>query len=668
MEAGFEPKALPPGSASSDPSIETGETLAGSAVPEGALGPNIIDTFATAIRAGEVLEKRDVALFLKSERDLFLPFLDSAYGVRFRNSPVQRSEAVSFTTSKAVLELEDGSKVFLKRKPEYCSSMEHLSNSSAFQNYLSSCVPWVPRIVPTASGNSFAHLGQRIYFITPYIEGTLFSGATEESTACARVLAQMHRASLAWEAAPSGTPVDSQQVALYFVEGIGKVKFPDRVLRSTIQTAMAEHARRYAVPLSDSIRCAWTHGDFAPFNVVFRRNEVVAVNDFDNVAYGPLARDLAITLLTHCGIYYFGSTSGFNTPISTYIDHDRMVKMLEAYEEVLPLSVDERAALPRHMALHWLELMGLGLIRGDFALNDVGDVLSHVEAISAIRLGEPDVMRSKGAGGSERTMAHRFSRAQFFDKWHMALTNALPQYKDQIAAFFADQDKGFHHSWELYQRAVELGEAVETADRTSLQWEIVEQIAVFHDIGKFFQKLHSFENLSIGQSIYREYANHVEVATSIKDAVLSGIPATDFYNARLDPSGKPPDSLEADVARAADKMLDNIVRKVDRYWYEYGVPRNAVFLKPELTFEDRRQFTFRNFCGDQLNVLLTIIALRPEDFGHPLIQEQFRAWSKEPKEAAVARIIELAGEIGLPAEQVTMVRDIITQYRREFDC
>lgn len=55
-------------------------------------------------------------------------------------------------------------------------------------------------------------------------------------------------------------------------------------------------------------------------------------------------------------------------------------------------------------------------------------------------------------------------------------------------------------------------------------------------------------------------------------------------------------TLEGEIVRAADKMLDNMLSKVDRYRYKYGEPRGATFYDPKLSLQDREMFSFDNFA------------------------------------------------------------------------
>lgn len=263
---------------------------------------------------------------------------------------------------------------------------------------------------------------------------------------------------------------------------------------------------------------------------------------------------------------------------------------------------------------------------------------------------------------------HLPAYAQFKEEWARKLVQSLADCREQVEAFAADEEFGLKHSYDVWKDARMLASDIADADGTHLDETVIDHVAVFHDIGKFFEKIHSLENISIAEGVYSRFAASLGIAPERLALVLDGIKHSDFYNQRLDPKGKPPQSLEADIVRAADKMQDNIVSKVDRYWFKYGVPRGATFFNPALTHEQREQFNFENFAGDQLNVILSIIALRPEDFRHPVVQDAYRLWSGPKKRQVVGRILALADEIGQPPENIEKIAGVIDWYRQRFGC
>jgi len=115
-------------------------------------------------------------------------------------------------------------------------------------------------------------------------------------------------------------------------------RLADRVVRHVDAVAAAEE------PLHDRQVRQIVHGDFWDNNVLFRDGELAAVIDFDFMANRPRIDDLALT------IYFFLLEPGRDLP--TAADRGLVRRFVDAYDHgtVLPLSQDERAALPLAIA------------------------------------------------------------------------------------------------------------------------------------------------------------------------------------------------------------------------------------------------------------------------------------------------------------------------------
>lgn len=57
----------------------------------------------------------------------------------------------------------------------------------------------------------------------------------------------------------------------------------------------------------------------------------------------------------------------------------------------------------------------------------------------------------------------------------------------------------------------------------------------------------------------------------------------------------------------------------------------------------------------------TLLAVKAEDFSHPLLQEIYREWSPE-KAAAAQRIITLAQEEGIDEQTIEKMKQTLEQY------
>lgn len=328
------------------------------------------------VKAGYNLIDDDVALSQYSERKWIIEALSDEYKINFSDESVCQSKSASYTSPKGIISDDCGNLYFLKEKPAYCSTPERLHSAAMVQSYLSKHVNFVVPIIQTADGSPYALISNRHYLVTPYIEGRYFNGSVSDSIEAVRAVAYCNNA-LSKFSLEYNEILDPSKEVRSFVEGFCACSFPDQKLLKEVSSSILRFVDQLDIEKLNGLPLGWIHSDPGPFNYVFRKNQVVALNDFDNAAYGPVVRDLAISLITNCTIYYLANTSSFNSPISRFIDEQRMQKMLDQYIGIRQIGSQELAALPTVASLHWLELISLGLWRGDFSLSEVKNVVPH---------------------------------------------------------------------------------------------------------------------------------------------------------------------------------------------------------------------------------------------------------------------------------------------------
>lgn len=252
-------------------------------------------------------------------------------------------------------------------------------------------------------------------------------------------------------------------------------------------------------------------------------------------------------------------------------------------------------------------------------------------------------------------------------KWEKDLISTLPQYKKELTNFVSDEEFGLRHSFEVFSKSNELAKKISNSyPGTNLNQKKIEELSLFHDIGKFFQEIHSLENVNIAESIFREFAAAKSYDQLYIEDICDSIVNSDFYNIRLDPQGRLPQAIEGDIVRAADKMQSNLVKKVDRY-YDYGKQRGAILFNEDLSEHERETFSFDNFNGDQLNVILSILGLRPSDFSNRVLGEEYKNWVIPQRDKVVQRVLGLAMETGESNANIEKIKNIIIWYIKKFN-
>lgn len=324
------------------------------------------------IRSGQNLEVVDFLVSGRREREDFLQRLADLYGISFQQRVDPVPAVVSFTSRKGILYDQDGRAYFAKQKPQYALEEQRLHDAARLQMTLSEHLAYVPPIIRTRQGQPYAQVHHATYFLTPYVAGDHYAGRRAQSLAAAYALGEMH-ATARRLLPPAPVVADSREETHGFLALLARLAFPDQALQQAVMARMS--AALHSLGPQDASLHGWLHGDFAPFNIVFHQESVRAVNDFDNVLYGPLSRDLAECVLTHCGVHYAGATSSLRPPIVTTLDSERARGMVQAYLQGSGLPPQVYTDLPSQVVCLWFELLALGLLRGDFALQDVACAL-----------------------------------------------------------------------------------------------------------------------------------------------------------------------------------------------------------------------------------------------------------------------------------------------------
>lgn len=354
-----------------------------------------IDNAEKNARLGRNLENSDIVIFsTKQDRDEFQSDLVSFYRLSLSLDSSEGPISFSHTSRKMILLDAHGTSYVLKQKPFYCKSPEHCLAFVHVQQAAAERTQIVPRIVQGADGEHFFSWKGELYFLTPRIRGRVFNGSFSDSEECASAIAHLHDSlhDLNLDYAsnlPRYTLTDSSREARKFVnlmltQPLAQ-KEPDRY-RSTADQIMdivddVERSLRAVLVRQPVLMHQWIHGDPGPFNFVMFDGSVAAINDFDNVGIGSVNRDLAILFITQTAVYYKGATSSLRLPILKRLDSDRLLAMWQAYVRRAVRSTPNAEVLPYEMALHWLELMGLGLVRGDYSIDDVTDALPFARKI-----------------------------------------------------------------------------------------------------------------------------------------------------------------------------------------------------------------------------------------------------------------------------------------------
>ena len=214
--------------------------------------------------------------------------------------------------------------------------------------------------------------------------------------------------------------------------------------------------------------------------------------------------------------------------------------------------------------------------------------------------------------------------------------------------FLESNDHGLPHASRVYLKVLEILERFSEEDQRIINnTERLQAMCVFHDSGRFLVPIKSAQNYAKRKrkgQVLHEYAGVLLARVfGYSDPVIrEGILRHDFFSSDFDPGKKPPISLEAQILRAADKTSVAPADEIERY-DQYRRKFNFPLYNRDTDIEFRINWNFskkRDPRTDQLCYFFAVLALRPEDFLHPVLQEYYREWSRQ-KKAAVDKILEI---------------------------
>ncbi|MEU4583280.1 phosphotransferase [Kitasatospora aureofaciens] len=280
----------------------------------------------------------------------------------------------SATSKKMVLE-SSGEWLFLKQIPWYCDDTT-MDFALEWQALLADAGFVVPVVRARRSGERVLRTAGCRIVLFDYVWGTRYQDREDQRAAAAAALGRLH----SLEGPAQGPRGDAFEAALDHIQ---------------LAREVAGHAPSVAIALDQmqdlvngwhdsAVHHGWhhlpqraVHGDYSPWNLVYHDDgQVAAVLDFDNAHRGPVVRDLVEALLTFCCVRYAHDSTSFAATPPTSLPQDQARVMLRAYERERTLTSEERNCAADAAGAVAVELVCLGLIRGDYPAALVDQLVS----------------------------------------------------------------------------------------------------------------------------------------------------------------------------------------------------------------------------------------------------------------------------------------------------
>ncbi|PDW03089.1 homoserine kinase [Candidatus Viridilinea mediisalina] len=215
-----------------------------------------------------------------------------------------------------------------------------------------------PRLVTTRSGETSVELDGRIFEVFNFIDGDEFNAErSAHIRGTGSILARYHRAVEGFPDAPAyqGPRYTTQSLPGLIERIMERDVMGDLMVPLNWYDRRASDLRR-ALPeaVYESLPYVLIHGDVHRDNLIFRGDVVAALIDFDQVTIDARLVDLADAMVD----FAVGPAPHDWYPWGVYagpLDATRARNLIEGYNEALPLTDGERAALPILIEVIWLQ-------------------------------------------------------------------------------------------------------------------------------------------------------------------------------------------------------------------------------------------------------------------------------------------------------------------------
>jgi len=240
-------------------------------------------------------------------------------------------------------------KFLLKRRPKGKDDFYRVAFAHAVQTHLTQRYFPVASLVATCDElHTILQLKDHIYELFKFVGGYRYDGSAEATVDTGRQLAKFHQylTNFAFQWKPlRGSFHDSTMVRSHLkAVGADKMAGQDKTLQATAEALMTLY-NRCSIRINELGFDSWqqqvVHGDWHPGNMLFLKNKLSAVFDFDSVKIAPAVTDLANAMLQ------FSIVGDRPNPADwpDYLDQAKLVQLLNGYREVTKLERNELNSL-----------------------------------------------------------------------------------------------------------------------------------------------------------------------------------------------------------------------------------------------------------------------------------------------------------------------------------
>lgn len=261
---------------------------------------------------------------------------------------VMRLVGGSKRAPKIVVTTNEG-RFLLKRRPQGKDDVYRMAFAHAVQTHLARrYFPVAPLVATRDEFSTILQIRGKIYEVFKYVGGSRYDGSAEETIDTGRQLGMFHKylTNFAFEWEPlrasfhDSTTVRGQLKTVASESSAGPGKKLAAVGEELMTLYNASSVRVNELGF-DSWAEQVAHGDWHPGNMLFDKDKLVAVLDFDSVKIAPPITDLANACLQFSIVGYHPNPADW----PDYLDQAKVVQVLSGYREVIELEKDKAHSL-----------------------------------------------------------------------------------------------------------------------------------------------------------------------------------------------------------------------------------------------------------------------------------------------------------------------------------
>lgn len=299
----------------------------------------------------------------------------------FEGNAITLLNEKSQTSKKNVIETETGF-YFIKQIPWYCDDERQIKFSHRLIEHLRYKNIPIPRLIYGKDGRSFYSINNCKFEIREFVSGELYQYSFEQIKGAGKILACLHKATtefLIEPTDPQATLADVINEHINLIRDIHNISNKTSLFLDQIH----DFFETYISPIFVEKKFP-VHGDFIPWNMGFKKGEVIAIYDFDNAVVDSRLHDIAEAIVSFFVLKFDGHSSRLIRKQPLTFDFKETLVFLSEYERFFPLSIEEHKALPYYIIGNIWECILLAYIKNELDEEDIWESMNIPKEILSL--------------------------------------------------------------------------------------------------------------------------------------------------------------------------------------------------------------------------------------------------------------------------------------------